>query len=274
MNYVIGRVDQIGRFIISQLSYTFRVLAMVYLSIRATILDQAQGLRTIFGVLSAQIYFTGFQALPLVSTLALGTGGILFLQGMSNLTLLGGTEMIGNFMVVVLVREAAHLLTAMVVIARSGTAVASEIGNMRANREIDALESMGINPLSFIVFPRVIGGVMSVLCLAFYFIFVALIGGFFLTQIIHKMPFGFFADSLLRAFSEDDVLIFFLKNSFSGMIIFVICCYQGLSVKKSPHEVPQVTTQAVVKSIIYVTVFNMLVTAFFYMGRLKDMGVL
>ena len=133
---------------------------------------------------------------------------------------------------------------------------------------------MGINTHSFIVFPRVIGGVISVLCLAFYFIFVALIGGFFLTQMIHKMPFGFFADSLLKAFAQEDVLIFFLKNSFSGLIIFVVCCYQGLSVKKSPHEVPQVTTQAVVKSIIYVTVFNMIVTAFFYMGRLKEMVVI
>ncbi len=267
-------VDRLGRFVVNQMGYTFRVLAMVYLSLRATILDQAQGFRTIIVVLSAQIYFTGFQALPLISVLALGTGGILFLQGMGNLTLLGGTEIIGNFMVLVLVREAAPLLTALVVIARSGTAVASEIGNMRANREIEALESMGINPLSFIVFPRVVGGIVSVLCLAFYFNFVALIGGFFMTQMIHKMPFGFFADSLLRAFAQEDVVIFFLKNSFGGMIIFVICCYQGLSVKKSPHEVPQVTTDAVVKSIIYVTVFNMLVTAFFYMGRLKELGVI
>ena len=100
MNFMIARVDRLGRFMVSQFAYTFRVLAMVYLSIRATVLDQAQGLRTIVGVLSAQIYFTGFQALPLISTLALGTGGILFLQGMGNLTLVGGTEMIGNFMVV------------------------------------------------------------------------------------------------------------------------------------------------------------------------------
>jgi phospholipid/cholesterol/gamma-HCH transport system permease protein len=274
MQLILSKVDRLGRLLVTQFEYTFRVLAMVYLSIRATFLDQAQGIRTIIGVLSAQIYFTGFQALPLVSTLAVGTGSILFLQGMGNLSLLGGTQMIGNFMVLVLVREAAPLMTALVVIARSGTAVASEIGNMRANREIEALESMGINPLSFIVFPRVIGGVVSVLCLAFYFTAVALIGGFFATQIFHKMPFGFFADSLLKAFAQEDVLIFFLKNSFSGMIIFVICCYQGLQVKKSPHEVPQVTTQAVVKSIIYVICFNLLVTAFFYMSRLKEMGVL
>ncbi|MCK6599861.1 MAG: ABC transporter permease, partial [Bdellovibrionaceae bacterium] len=87
------------------------------------------------------------------------------------------------------------------------------------------------------------------------------------------IPFSFYSESVLRAFAKEDVFIFLLKNSFSGMIIFVVSCYQGLSVKKSPHEVPQVTTQAVVKSIIYVTVFNMSVTAIVYLNQLKKIGV-
>lgn len=274
MNYFISQIDSVGRYVTRQIEYTFHVLMMVYLSFRATMLDQAQGFRTIVSVISAQIYFTGFQALPIITTLALTTGGILILQAMGNLTLLGGSGMIGNFLVVVLVREVAPLLTALVVIARSGTAVASEVGNMRANREIDALEIMGINPLSFIVFPRVLGGVISVLCLAFYFIVVSLIGGFLITKFLHSMPFVFYTESLLNAFAKEDVLIFILKNSFSGMIIFVVCCYQGLSVKKSPHEVPQATTQAVVNSIIYVTIFNLAVTALVYLGKLKEIGVI
>jgi len=274
MSFLFNRIDHLGRFITGNLMYTYRVLMMVYLSMRATALDQAQGLRTIFSVIASQIYFTGWQALPLITTLALTTGGILIIQGMGNLNFLGWTEMIGNFMVVVLVREAGPLLTALVVIARSGTAVASEIGNMRANREIEALESMGINPLSFIVFPRVIGGVVSVLCLAFYFIIIGVLGGFFLTKFLHSMPLNFYIDSLMNALTKDDVIIFVLKNGFSGMIIFVVCCYQGLSVKKSPHEVPQATTDAVVKSIIYVTVFNLVVTAFVYLGQLKKFGVI
>lgn len=272
--YIVNQVESLGRFVTSNLEYTVRVLLMVYLSLRATIKDQAQGFRTIVNVIATQIYFTGWQALPIITTLALATGGILIIQGMGNLTLLGGAEMIGNLLVVALSREGGPLLTALVVIARSGTAVASEVGNMRANREIEALESMGINPLSFIVFPRVLGGVISVLCLAFYFNVIALLGGFFITKFMHDMPFSFYADSLTGAFAKEDVLIFLLKNSFSGMIIFVVCCYQGLSVQKSPHEVPQVTTQAVVKSIIYVTVFNLTVTALFYLNQLRNLGVI
>jgi phospholipid/cholesterol/gamma-HCH transport system permease protein len=268
-----ARICSLGRTITKNLEYTTRVLLMVYLSMRAAILDRAQGLRTIVSVISAQIYFTGWQALPLISVLALTTGSVLVLQSMANLSMLGGTQMIGNFLIVMVVREAGPLLVALVVIARSGTAVASEVGNMRANREIEALESMGINPLSFIVFPRVLGGVISVLCLALYFNVISLLGGFALTKFLQDMPFSFYLDSLARAFAKEDVLIFFAKNGFSGMIIFVVCCYQGLLVKKSPHEVPQVTTQAVVNSVIYVTVFNLTVTALFYLKQLQDLGV-
>lgn len=273
MDSLLMQIDSLGRFFTKNLEYTLRVLLMVYLSLRATILDRTQSLRQIFGVVFSQIYFTGWQALPLVSVLALGTGGVLILQSLTNLTLVGGTQMIGNFLLVMVLREAGPLLVALVVIARSGTAVASELGNMRANREIEALESMGINPLSYIVFPRVVGGVISVLCLAFYFNFMALIGGFAITRLFQDMPFAFYSDSLIRAFAKEDVFIFTLKNSFSGMIIFVVSCYQGLSVKKSPHEVPQVTTQAVVNSIIFVVLFNLIVTALFYLNQLRNLGV-
>tara|TARA_B110001454_G_C12723072_1_gene435694 strand:- start:9140 stop:9964 length:825 start_codon:yes stop_codon:yes gene_type:complete len=273
MNIVWDRIESLGRTITENLEYTLKIFLMIYLSFRAAFLDQAQGLRQTLSVLSTQIYFTGWQAMPLISILALGTGGILVIQGMTNLTLLGGTEMLGNLIVVVLVREIGPLLTALVVIARSGTAVATEVGNMRANREIEALESMGINPLSYIVFPRIVGGIVSVLCLAFYFMIIAIFGGYLLTQFFHDIPFSFYSENLLRAFGKEDVAIFLLKNGFSGVIIFVVSCFQGLSVKKSPHEVPQVTTQAVVKSIIYVTVFNLVVTAIVYLNQLQKLGV-
>jgi len=247
---------------------------MVYLSFRAAVYDQSQGIRSIFSVISSQIYFTGWQAIPLITVLSLAAGGVVILQSSANLNLLGGAQMIGKLLVVIIVRELGPLLTALVVVARSGTAVASEVGNMRANREIEALESLGINPLSYIVFPRILCGVISVVCLATYFVLIALLGGFVITKLIHDLPFNFYVDSLAKAVAAEDIWLFLLKNSFSGMIIFVVCCYQGLLVKKSPTEVPIATTQAVVKSIIYVIVFNMTVTTLFYLNQLVKMGVL
>lgn len=274
MRLLFQEIDEIGRKVIEISRYTLQVLQMVYLSIRAAIYDQAQGMRTIFSVVSAQIYFTGWQAMPLITVLALASGGIVILQSSAQLSLLGSAEMVGNLMVVIIVRELGPLVTALIVIARSGTAVASEVGNMRVNREIEALEAMGINPLSYIVFPRITGGVISVLCLAFYFCAIALLGGFLVTRFISDMPFAFYADSLARAFTGADVWLFLAKNGFSGVIIFVIACYQGMLVQQSAHEVPQVTTKAVVNSVIYVTTFNLCVTTLFYLNQLMALGIL
>jgi phospholipid/cholesterol/gamma-HCH transport system permease protein len=266
-------IAALGRRVLAPIEYTLEVLLMIYLSVRAAFFDHAQGLRTVFSVVSAQIYFTGFQALPLISVLALASGSIVILQSSSNLTVLGGSEVIGNLLVAIVVRELAPLLTALIVIARSGTAVASEIGNMRVNREIEALEVMGIHPLSYVVFPRLMGGVVSVVCLAIYFVVIACLGGYLVSNLLHELPFSFFADSLARAFTGADVGLFFLKNVFSGAITFMIACYQGLLVKQSPHEVPQVTTKAVVNSVIYVVLFNMSVTVLFYLSRLMALGI-
>lgn len=266
-------LSSLGRWILNPIEYTLEVFLMIYLSIRAAFFDQAQGLRTVFSVVSAQIYFTGFQALPLISVLALACGSIVILQASSNLSMLGGSAMVGDLMVAIVVRELAPLLTALIVIARSGTAVASEIGNMRVNREIEALEAMGIHPLSYVVFPRLMGGVISVICLAVCFVLVACFGGYMVASLLDSLPFSFYLDLLARSFAGADVALFVLKNAFGGLIIFMICCYQGLLVESGPHEVPQVTTKAVVNSVIYVVMFNMTLTVLFYLGRLMALGV-
>lgn len=267
-------VDDLGRRFLGTCAYIFEVLMMVYLSFRAAIVDRSQGMRSVFSVVSAQIYFTGWQAMPLISMLAVASGAVVILQSSVQLSLLGGTEMLGNLLVVVIVRELGPLMTALVVIARSGTAVASEIGNMGANREIEAMESMGIHPLSYIVFPRILGGVISVVCLAFFFNVIAIFGGYMVTRLLHDMPFVFYSDLLVRALAVEDIALFLVKNIFSGIIIFVVCAHQGLQVKKSPTEVPQVTTKAVVNSVIFVTVFNLAVTAIFYLNQLMKLGVI
>ncbi len=267
-------VDSVGRSFISIFTYTAQVLLMVYLSVRAAVYDQSQGLRTVFNVVSAQVYFTGFQALPLISVLALATGAICVLESFTQLQLLGQSSMVGKLLITIIVREVGPLLTALIVVARSGTAVATEIGNMRANREIEALETMGINPLSYIVFPRLVGGTVSVVCLAFYYNIVALFGGFLVVSLVKDMPFSFYCDLLSNSITLDDIGMFLLKNTFSGLIIFVVCCHQGLTVQQSAHEVPAMTTKAVVNSIIYVVVFNLGVSMLFYIHQLRGWGLI
>lgn len=266
--------DQVGQRLSNFFIYTWELFKVFYLSIRSTIVGRAQSLRTIVGVISAQIYFTGYQALPLISVLSIATGAIVVMQSTSQFNILGGGAAIGQLIVLVVVREVAPLLTALIVIARSGTAVASELGNMKANREIESLTSMGIDPLSFIVFPRLFGGVISVICLGFYFVLGAMLGGLLVAKGIQGLPVSYYFDSLTVAFTKADVFLFLAKVTFSGSIIFTIASYQGLQVKQGPHEVPQVTTKAVMNSIISVIVFNLTLTSLFYLHHLMALGVI
>ena len=133
---------------------------------------------------------------------------------------------------------------------------------------------MGIDPLSFIVFPRLVGGVISVLCLAFYYVVIAILGGFLITRLMTDLDFSFYADSLAAAFTKEDAWIFVVKNCFGGAIIFINSCHQGMLVQQSPHEIPQATTRAVVNSVIYVVLFNLLMTTLFYINQLMQLGVI
>lgn len=263
----------LGRRAISPVEMAAEVLLLVYLSVRAAIFNQTQGMRSVLTVILTQIYYTGWQALPLISVLAVASGSIVIMQASLNLGFMGGGNAIGGVMVAVIMREVAPLLTALIVVARSGTAVASDIGNMRVNREIEALEAMGINPFSYVVFPRIVGGLVSVVCLSIYFVGIAMIGGFIVTNFIHQLPLSFYTASLARAFSREDIWLFLIKNAFGGIAIFTISCHQGFQVQQSPHEVPQVTTKAVVTSVICVVTFNLIVTILFYLSRLSDWGM-
>jgi phospholipid/cholesterol/gamma-HCH transport system permease protein len=268
-------IDHAGRRLTNALQYTVSIWTMVYVSIRSGLGSQKQqSFIEILKVISSQIYFTGFQALPIISMLALITGTLIIIQTSAQLSKVGGGEMLGNLLVVLIIRELGPLITALVVIARSGTAVASEIGNMKVNSEIEALESMGINPLSYIVFPRLVGGIISVVCLAFYFCIFALFGGYFMSQIVHPIAFSFYMDSIAFAVSRADVFLFLAKNIFSGAAIFIICCHQGLTVKQSFTEVPQVTTRAVVNSILVTVTFSTLVSLMVYLRNLQQLGIL
>jgi phospholipid/cholesterol/gamma-HCH transport system permease protein len=113
-----------------------------------------------------------------------------------------------------------------------------------------------------------VGGIVSVICLSFYFNFSAFVAGFLAAKISFAVSFDYFWQSLSYAYSGIDTFLFLLKNAFSGFIIFMVSTYQGLQVDKGPFEVPQATTKAVMNTLIYVIVFNFTVTTLFYLSQI------
>lgn len=252
--------DDYGKSFLDWFRNAGRVFIFIYLSFRSLIYLQLRNIKPILYVMISQIYFTGVQAVPLITFIALIAGSIVVMQSTAQLTLFGSSEMMGNILVVTIVRELGPLLTALIVIARSGTAVATELGNMQVNKEIEALRSVSIEPMAFVVFPRIVGGVICLVSLAFYFNFIALTGGFFVAKFMNNLTLDFYVNVIANAVSPEDFMLNFFKNAMSGFIIFAVACDQGLKVRLGPQEVPIASTQAVVKSIVYVMGFNMTMT--------------
>ncbi|MDI3503324.1 MAG: phospholipid/cholesterol/gamma-HCH transport system permease protein [Candidatus Cloacimonadota bacterium] len=215
-------------------------------------------------VVFRQILFTGYEALPLISFLALAIGGLVILQGSNLLQDFGQGIWVHIILVTVVVNELSGILTALVVIARSGTAISTELGNMRVRREIDLVESFGISPIGYLVVSRILGVVIATTVLVLYFNLVAVLGGWLFTRMFNQLDFRTFISGFLSVLKFSHVISAVIKSICFGLIISTVSTYQGLSVQRASTEVPQRTIKAVVISIFAVILVDMLITWLFW----------
>ncbi|HYQ44617.1 MAG TPA: ABC transporter permease [Polyangiaceae bacterium] len=217
---------------------------------------------TVQRVIVTQIMYTGVQALSLVSVIAFLLGSSIIIQ--TNLMGSADGELLGKVLVAVVLRELAPLVTAIVIAGRSGTAMATELGNMKVNSEVLALSSLGIDPPRFIVLPRLVASIVSVLVLMIYFSVVAIGGAFIVAQLTAAATWGSLYSGVSRGVMPFDLGLFLLKGVGLGAIVGWLCCHYGLQVKSSPTEVPQQASRAVVMSLLCGVVYSTFVTALFY----------
>lgn len=214
-------------------------------------------------VILRQILFTGYEALPLISFIALGIGGLVIMQGYNLLSNFGQGIWVHVILVTVIVTELSSIITALVVIARSGTAISTELGNMRVNREIDLLASFGVSPISYLVVSRLFGVMIAMLVLTLYFNIVAVLGGWFFSSLFSKLEFRAFMNDFLSVLKLADILMSLVKPVVFGFIIALVASYQGMQVERASTEVPQRTIKAVVNSIFLIIVTDLIITWFF-----------
>lgn len=221
---------------------------------------------TVRNVLSRQILFTGVEATRFIALSGVICGVTVVLQAQVWLTRFGQTRMLGPILVALIVRELGPLLTNLIVLGRSGTAVASELASMRVTHQIRLLDAQGVDPFIYLVMPRAVGLAVSIFCLTLIFIMVSLASGF-LTAVLAgvgkagPMP---FIEQVAQALQPVDVLIFFGKTMLPGLLIGVICCEAGLSVSRDLAEIPRATTLGQVRSLMAVFVTFLLVSIVAY----------
>jgi len=222
--------------------------------------------RTVRELLFKQILFTAVDAFGLIFLVAILAGISIVTQAQVWLSRLGQSTMLGSMLVAIIIREIGPLLVNFIVIGRSGTAVATELANMKVRLEIKVLDAQGIDPMTYLVMPRVIGIVISVVCLAVFFSAISLASGYFvgLAMNVTKGEYSQFVGSVIGAVSPRDIANFLAKTIIPGLTTGVICCITGLEVHGSVTDVLQAATKAVVKSIAAVLVVSALVSVLTY----------
>ncbi len=217
-----------------------------------------------FNVISRQVLFTGFEALKIINIIGLTIGAVIIIQGITLLENFGQTTIGYKILIMVITKELGPLLTAFIVLSRSGTSISTELGNMVVNHEVEALVSFGINPIGYLVVPRVIGVVAAIFSLTIYFNIAGLFGGYFVSAMIQPMPFTIFLNNLLQNLTIKDIIVSLTKSLVFGFVISIISCYHGLKVKYASTEVPVRTIKAVVSNLTWIFIFNLIITVISY----------
>lgn len=216
-------------------------------------------------VLINQIRFTAVQALPLLTMIALLIGVTVIVQASAQALRFGFADTLGKILVTVVVRELGPLLTAIIVIGRSGTAIAAELATDGVLGETEAMESMGVEPLQYLVIPRVVGAAISVVLLVIYFDTVTLIGGALVATALADVSLPEYLAALSGALQPLDVWITIAKGAIFGAGIATLCSYEGLVGGRKPTDIPQCVTRGVVSSLVFVFTVSVIFSLLLYL---------
>ena len=222
--------------------------------------------------ISWQVYFTGVGSFPLIAIVSFLLGSVVILQALTVMPKVGLGDFFGNIMVLVVIRELGPLLTAFLIAGRTGSALATYIGNMKVHNEVDALRTLSIDPIAYLVMPSIFGGMISMIVLTIWFNVIAIIVGYMvakLSLVFFSEAFDFtlqwsiFSQGILNAMSPIDIVLMIVKPLAFGIIITTTACFHGLAIAPDIRNVPKATYSSVVSSFILVVFANVFLSMFY-----------
>lgn len=243
------------------------ILAVIW-AVLALALRPASWPRTVRSVLARQILFTGVDAFDFTVRIAVAVGIVVIVQTQLWLQAIAEPDLPGQLFLRIFVRELGPFLANLIVIVRSGTAISTELAGMRLSGEVDVLDSQGLDPMIYLVMPRVLSVALCVFCLAVLFVTVCFVSGYFVGVLMGAItggPYLFFS-SVFRQLEVEDLLFFLPKTLVTGLFIGTIATTAGLSVRGAMTEVPQVATRAGIRSLTAVFLVSAILSLLIY-GR-------
>jgi phospholipid/cholesterol/gamma-HCH transport system permease protein len=208
-----------------------------------------------------QLETIGARSMLVVSLIGLFTGAVLAVQMEYSLSKFGASGFTGSAIALSLIRELGPVLTALMVIGRSGSATTAEIGIMKITEQIDAIRSMGLDPIEYLMTPRIIAGTIAMPLLTSLFVVVGIIGGNIVAAGLLGISSGTFMSEIVLAVSPIDIYSMIVKSFAFGFIFAWISCYRGYNSGFGAVGVNRATTQSVVTSSVIILVVDYFLTS-------------
>ncbi|MBL7663077.1 ABC transporter permease [bacterium] len=208
-----------------------------------------------------QLYVVGFQSLSVITLVAIFTGAVLAVQGEYTLSKFGATAYTGPAVALSLIRELGPVLTALMVIGRAGSAMTAELGIMKITEQTDALVSMGVDPLRYLIVPRFLACLIAVPLLASIFNVVGILGGYLVATATLDLSSGTFISQMVQAIRDVDVNSGLVKSICFGLCIGWIASYKGYTSGLGAVGVNRATTQSVVTASVTILVLDYFLTS-------------
>ncbi|HXE33492.1 MAG TPA: ABC transporter permease [Verrucomicrobiae bacterium] len=257
-------VAQIGGSVMNSLAYVGSLASLGGQAAYYTFVGPFQGKPLRLQRAVSQAMDVGVRALPILSLITFFIGLILALQAAYELRRFGAISYVATAVAISMSRELGPLITAIVVIGRSGSAFAAEIGTMKVTEEIDALETMAISPIRFLVTPKFLAMIVMLPCLTIWANAMGILGGSLFGVAQADFTFGRYIQASLDSLFLRDIMTGLVKSVMFGITITAVGCQEGLDTGAGAEQVGRSTTRAVVVSIFLVVLVDLVFTTLFF----------
>ena len=263
LNPVVAKLNDVGRAAVGateDITVFLQMLGSLFLAL-VGVVRRPRSLR--LTSLVYQLYRVGWQAIPIVVLITFLIGAIIAQQGIFHFRKFGADSYVVDMVGILVLRELGVLIVAIMVAGRSGSAYTAELGSMKMREEIDALSTMGLDPVEVLILPRVLALIFALPILSFIGAMAALYGGCLVAWFYGGMLPAIFIARLHEAVSVTHFEVGLWKAPFMALVIGIVACSEGLRVKGSAESLGKQTTTSVVKSIFLVIVLDGLFAVFF-----------
>ena len=230
-----------------------------------------------------QTFFTGVEVFPILFIVATLFGTVVIIEVITMMGKMGFSDVVGSLIVVVIIRELGPILTAFLIAGRSGSSLTTYIGSMVINSEVDALATMGVDPVRYLVMPGLIGGCIAMVIMNIFFSASAIVVGYLVTKgaillsgnaLNIQLTWTYLSTEILNAISLSDFVFVILKPLVFGAIITTNACYQALNIQRDVRQVPKATSRSVVKSFLYVVIADVFLSVYYFVEYMNNLSTL